>query len=373
MKPIQKVYCTLQFIDSLLPYYSKDKNLKFDQKIGFDVVNAILEKLCKKLYIDATQNEINKLLVSGHPLIKRMLKKEDRSIEAAKNWKEDKNLLENVSDEVFFVHQGYIENIKEFRNQYGCLIIDTSESSLHALRLLENKRGTICIVPKKWPLTTILDSTKYQKSWIEAIHGRPLVPCNSMVINDNYIFHNIDNRKQRGLLTIIKSIVKDGSKLDPKVPFHLAIFSCIDSRAGKPQITKEKAMSLIKEIKAFCPDVNMKIAIILHGYKDITHDREILTNYHRLFTGKGFNIIDDKIANVSDEKGIIEIAKGHIEPVFHSLVTTDQNQFYTKELQVQTLLWLRNIYYNKAIGSNGSFKVGDDFQHRLLSINILRD
>jgi hypothetical protein len=286
-------------------------------------------------------------MIKENPNYKRLFKRENKSLRSELNWK-DKVSFESVSDEVFFIHPEYIADYEKIRTETGALII-ASGKDINFIRRMNEKRGYVCIVPEKDRIGS-LDSA-YQDSWDESLQTCELYPINSLIISDNYLFSRISTRKESGLFALLKSIIP----LQLRVPFHLAIFSLL---GGNYTFSEEDANSLIEEIKGLFPNVEMKVTIVVHTKKSTTHDREIVSNYHRITSGAGYSVIED-------EDGIKEVAKGFIEPVFYSITTTPEGHMCVKHFHYQTIEWLKQIYCRKLGSGGGSYIVGDK-GHRLL-------
>lgn len=337
MRAVQTVYCTLPFFNDICE--------KRKDSPAHKVASRVIENL-SNIYLDISQDELLKR-IKENAYYKMLFKRENKTFRSKPYWK-DIISFDSITDEVCFIHPEYMPNYKELRDKKGALII-SSDSDINLLTRMNNKRGYVCIVPEEDRIGQ-LDSG-YQNSWEECISSCELKPINSLIISDNYLFSKFSTRKCSGLLALLKSVIP--SNLD--VSFHLAIFSLI----GKNYMfTADDAENLITEIRSLFPNVDMKITIIIHTKKSTTHDREILSNYHRVTSGAGYSVIED-------EEGIKEVAKGFIEPVFHSIVTTPENHMCVKHFHFQTLEWLKPLYHREQGTGVGSYIVGDRV-HRLL-------
>jgi hypothetical protein len=337
MRAVQTVYCTLPFFEDICA--------KRKDSPAHKVASRVIENL-SNIYLDISQEEFQRR-VKGNAYYNKLFKRENKTFRSKPYWK-DIILLDSITDEVCFVHPEYMPNFKDLRDQKGALII-SSDSDINLLTRMNDKRGYVCIVPEEDRIGQ-LDSG-YQNSWEECISTCNLKPINSLIISDNYLFSKFGTRKYSGLLALLKSVIPTNLN----VPFHLAIFSLVGNNYTFP---KDNAEDLITEIKSLFPNVDMKITIIIHTKKSTTHDREILSNYHRVTSGAGYSVIED-------EEGIKEVAKGFIEPVFHSILTTPENDMCVKHFHFQTLEWLKPIYHREQGAGAGSYIVGDR-EHRLL-------
>lgn len=336
MKAVQNTYCTVQFLDEVF----KNKKTSKPHKVAFRILANL-----SNIYIDATPLELREL-VKNNPIYKTLFKRENKSLRSKVDWKDEVSF--ESSDDVFFVNKEYISNYKSIRKECGCMIIANGDD-LNLLNQYDEKRGYICIVPDDQQVGSF---TAYQSNWQEAINTCKIEPLNSLIISDNYIFSKIDSRKDDGLFSLLRAIVPP----ELKVPFHLAIFSHIGNNTFK----KPDADNLIQEIKSLFPAQEIKVTIVIHSKKITTHDREIISNYHRLTSGAGFSVIE--------EDGVKEIASGFIEPVYHSISTTREGEMTTKHFHYQSLEWLKSIYdqlLNTKSGEHTTFITGD-MEHRML-------
>ncbi|WP_305156651.1 hypothetical protein [uncultured Muribaculum sp.] len=314
------------------------------ESVPHKVALRIIENL-SDVIIDVELNEFH-TLIKDNPFYKKLFKREGKTFKAKKSWSSTISFDSNV-DSLYLVHPDYITNYKEIREKTGSLLV-CNDSDINLLGRMNDKRGYICIVPEEDRIGH-LDSG-YQDSWEDAINTCKVEPINSLIITDNYLFSDIEKRKNTGLFSLLRAVVPTNLC----VPFHLAIFSHI----GNNLFHQKEAEKLIAEIKSLFPKDTIKVTIIIHTKKSTTHDREMLSNYHRFTSGAGFSVI-------KDEDGIAEVAKGNIEPVYHALVTTLEDHMTTKHFHFQTLHWLKSIYRREVGIGGGSFIVGDK-DHRML-------
>lgn len=334
MKAVQDTYCTLEFLSEAYTLRKESLPHKVAWRIVRDLSNVYLDIDVPKFYD----------LIKSNPYISDLFQRPNKTFEPKQNWKSEIS-FESNNDTVYFIHPNYIKDYKKIRQKKGCLIV-SSDNDINWLERLNNKLGYVCIVPK---LDRNLDLV-YQDSWEEAIKTFPINPINSLIITDNYFFSHIELRKEKSLFSILRSVVPK----DLDIPFHLAIFSYIGRKNPFP---KEDADKLIDEIKNIFGKDKIKVTIVVHTQKLTTHDREILSNYHRITSGVGFNVID--------EEGIKEVARGDIKSVFHSIAASQEEYMVTKHDHLQTLSWLKEIYTGKTKNASTLYITGDK-EHRML-------
>lgn len=342
MRAVQKTYCTKPFLDEAIQ--------RRKDSAAHKVALRIIENL-SDVYVDMPSEDLRALIVSN-PYYNKLSKRESKNFRSSLNWK-DTVAFDDVADSVFLIHQDYIPEYKNIMEHCGCLIVASDDKEIRLLERMNDKRGYICIVPPQ-DRNAWLDSA-YQESWEEALQTCNVRPINSAIISDNYIFTKIDSSKEKGLFALLRALVPS----ELTVPFHLAIFSHI----GNGTFSRSQAESLIEEIKSLFPNQEMKVTIVVHSKKSTTHDREIITNYHRLTSGAGFSVI-------TDADGTKEVAQGHIEPVFHTIVSTPDTAMGTKHFHFQLIEWLKPLFYGKQGVASTTFIVGDR-EHRMFENTIL--
>lgn len=342
MKSVQTTYCTNKFIEDAINLRKASRPHKIAYKILKNLSDIIIDSNEEKFKIQAEKN----------PYFKELLKRENKSIKCIEAWK-DKIDFSNISGDLFLIDPEYLPDYKKMRKEKGCLVI-ASGGDIHYLERLNDKRGYVFIVPKtnkedkNFKLRDSALSELYQSSWQEALATCPLIPINSLIISDNFIFDKFEQRKHFSLFPLLKAVIPE----QLSVPFHLAIFSHLDK--ALPKIEAER---LIDEIKEMFPNKdNIKVTIISHTVKMTTHDREMLSNYHIMDPGHGFSII---------EEDAVQITKGHIEPVYHAIENTPDGFLTPKHMQYQIINWLKPIFKGKKGTAQTSYIVGDKI-HRLL-------
>ena len=138
------------------------------------------------------------------------------------------------------------------------------------------------------------------------------------------------------------------------IPFQLTIF--LHNKNG--ELKKEKMEQVISEIHKLKLGSEIKVSIVAHTSGDVTHDRNILTNYHLITSGRGFGVIDSR--------GVKQNAQGEIKSTFHNISFLPSTNSI-KHQHSHILNWMKDIY-NRGRGMESvyAFKVGDDFHNRLL-------
>lgn len=339
MKGTHNTYCNYDFLNEIIKCRKKEPT--------YDIAYTMLNKL-SNIFVDMSHEDLRKLIESDDNY-KRLNKRENKSIKV-KKWIREFS-PENICDDVFLINEGDIKDYKKIRQEYGCLIISNDKNDLKSFERFI-KGHPFNLVPK-WE--KIDDPTIVtHDSWTQFFGEFKLAPLNAVIITDNFMFGDkFVERKQDSLFAILQSIAPKELKED----FHITIFfnNDPDKRSGVVPLSKEKAEQLVADIKNLNLCASVKVAIVAHTIKSTTHDRELITNYHYMYSGAGFSVVD--------EKGVKEVAKGQVQHVF-----CDMNSNVTiKQLQAQVSLWLKPIF----IGDKGrdaafSYIVGDiDVVNRL--------
>ena len=325
MRLRERIYCNHEFIDNIIKKQKKSR----PHKIAYKIIELLGE-----IYVDLTKDELRERIIKNE--FYKILSKNNRGIHHAEDWVSSFN-KSDVTDEVFFIKGASIENYKEIREQYGCLIISLDDISY--LEVL-CKPGNFSLIPTRNRLSF---ETNYKNSWDDVFRESPVCPVNAAIITDNFMFTDkFEDCKDQSLHAILRSIVPE----DLKISFHLTLFYCNDNGS----FTKEKAQLIIDEIKSLnlCQDI--KVTIVSHTKKSTTHDRKILTNYHYITSGKGFNIID--------KNGIQEQTEGSVSCVFLNIENILGNET-VKHHYDYTQGWLKQILNNKN-SNDCSFIIGDN-------------
>lgn len=123
-------------------------------------------------------------------------------------------------------------------------------------------------------------------NWSQCLGGHEIVPCNSLVIVDNYILNDSD-RIEENLRNIFESLIP--KHLNESMSFHVTIFSTLCNDRGIPYNSAprfERVRTILNEIR---PNIAFCVSIIKCS-KDKFHDRTIITNNLYIGCGGGFDL-----------------------------------------------------------------------------------
>lgn len=331
MRLRQKIYCNKEFVESVIA--NRKKSTAFMM-----VYKAML--LFGDIYIDLTKEKIAELIKDNQFF--KTIQKSSRGVHSALGWQGYIN-FKNTADELYLINPGTVESPKNIRTDFGCLIISSDDDIEYLERM--SRLCSFSLIPLS---KRIIKEATYKNSWSDVFKATKVLPINAAVICDNYIFGDkFKERKEQSLYEILRCIVPSNLK----IPFHLTIFYYNQNGTFK----KEKAEEIIKEIKdlELCSD--MKVTIVAHTNADTTHDRRILTNYHYIYSGKGYNIIG--------KDGIKELSEGSISSIYHSIDSLHGDETIKHKYDF-TQAWLKDIKENH-INNPSCFIAGDNI-NRLL-------
>ena len=160
--------------------------------------------------------------------------------------------------------------IEKLRNEYGILALKLEDDFLEK----QNLHFGYSIGPHKDSL----------KCWSDIFKVKTLNPINSAILIDNFLWSNLSNYKQENednIYPILENLIPHNLE----VPFHLIIV--IQNKDG--HINKEKAKEIIKKMnKRIVRENGLLISIITQTDTKTFHERLILTNYHYVYSHKGF-------------------------------------------------------------------------------------
>ena len=339
MKGIHNTYCNSKFLDDII----QGRKTNSSYSIAYTMLNRL-----SNIIVDIPKDELKKLIEKDE-VYKKLNKRENKAL-MAKDWIKDFS-PENNCDDVFLINEEDIKDYKKLKQHYGCLIIANTPNEIKAFERFA-KPHPFNLVPR---FEKIDDPTiKSHDSWTHFFEEFNMAPLNSVIITDNYMFGSkFDKQKEYSLFAILRSIAPKQLKED----FHITIFfnNDPDKRNQIEPLKKAAAEDLVKDIKALNLCESVKVTIVAHTNKSTTHDRELITNYHYMYSGKGFGVVD--------KNGVNDIAKGQVQHVFSgmdSLITI-------KQLQAEVALWLKPIFEGKRDrDALYSYIVGDDMFNRLL-------
>jgi len=332
MKGTHNTYCNPEFLDNII----KERKKNASYAIAFNMLNKL-----SNIIVDLPNEDLRKRIATDE-VYKKLNKRENKSLKA-REWLKTFS-PRNICDDVFLVSESDIKDYKRIRKEYGCLIIADEPNDL---KMFERciKGHPFNLVPKNERMND--PTIKYHDGWEQFLSEFKIAPINALIISDNFMFGGkFEERKDKSLFAILKSIAPRELEQD----FHITIFfnNDPDKRSGVVPLKREQAEALIEEIKTLGLCKSIKVTIVAHTVKTTTHDREIISNYHYMYSGVGFSVVD--------KNGVKEVAKGQVQHIFCYM----DYDVTVKQLQAQAVMWLKTIFSGERGGdARYSYIVGD--------------
>ncbi|MCC8119157.1 MAG: hypothetical protein LIP09_10505 [Bacteroidales bacterium] len=338
----QRVFCKYS---TLIEAFNK-KESSHPYAILYSIIQRVAD-----LYLEIPKYQIDQKAIT-EPALRQLSRGGNKNLRSYND--NIKIQVDNaLFDDLFIVDPKEIPNSSLIRKQRGILVIDHVKEMNLLQDLSYRHYRPFSLVPNRH----FENNPSYERtfSWRNVFNSFPISPINAVIITDNFLFKKRE-RNSFSLFEIIRNLIP----YDLKIPFHISIFF----NNGDGSVTKEMAQSIIEQIHKLVDNKKILVQIIAHTNKSVTHDRVILTNYHYIISGVGFNVIDSS--------GVKEVARGTIESVFHNIDMnlTEPNVrpgTTIKHLHNQTLLWLKKEIYDKNSNTNIVYIVGDEFVNRLFN------
>lgn len=263
----QKAYCFSNEFNELLINNSNE------------ILEKILNDFCD-VYLDLDEEEILSL-IEDNPIFKSFNKRDNGVIIPAKEDFQniEKNILTPYLNDLLVLNENF--NTQNIRADYGILAIKKDE-----IKYLESLNFHFGYSFEK--------ATKnIFNSWGEVFSIKTPEPINSAIVIDNFLWKNLDdfhNENIENLYEIFENLIPKTLK----IPFHLSLITSNNKGDFSPKFA-EKLNKIVKNLKAKT-GVNVEISFSTHtdAVKDDIHERVILTNYHYIYSDKGFNVFKDK-------------------------------------------------------------------------------
>lgn len=298
------IYCDWDFLTSLLSKQDNnsllDKSLYIEQRIASQIKELIL---CSdiKLYINMPKDEFDKLHEDVY-------KKKKKAV--IKGKEPQLNDLDSLILDIYMRQlSGELHlNFNSSKIKFDDSFIDTdnflnalffsSESKEVCKRAMENYGIMVLCAEniREFEYLTFDQGVAIMKgeenTWKECLKGIYSVPCNSLIIVDNYLLNDIE-RYDENLRRIFEVLLPMG--LSDSLLFQITIFTtlCKDSGVHLPSKPRlEIVQSIINELRK-----NLKFNVsIIKCSKDKFHDRTIITNNLYVSCGGGFDLFNNSKA-----------------------------------------------------------------------------
>lgn len=336
-----RIFCTKDTLSEVI-------RLRKDRP--YSTVWSAIEKL-GDLYLQIDSKADLLSMAAVNPLVNKLLKRPSRDISCIKSVSAE--VKSPRADDIFLLLPPESKPFVDYREKMGVLLT----SSLTDMQVIDD----ICSLHyRPFNLLTVDQKRKLQEhgeeyedisSWKDVLSTFKLAPINASIIIDNYLLSSNFERRRPSLYNLIQALVPNGLV----IPFHLTIF--LYNKNG--ELKKEKMEQVISEIHELKLGSKIQVSIVAHTSGNVTHDRNILTNYHLITSGHGFGVIDFR--------GVKENAMGEVKSTLHNINFLPSTSS-VKHQHSHILDWMRDIYIDRrGMESLYAFEVGDNFNNRLLS------
>ncbi|MFC5193759.1 hypothetical protein ACFPH8_00320 [Bizionia hallyeonensis] len=242
-------------------------------------VYNIIDKFCDVI-LDLDPQEITEK-IKENPILNALFKRENAGLigDKDKYKKLSNNEFENFLNDVLILdlEENIVENIRE---KFGILAFKLGGSFMtdqnhHFGYTIDNKAESL-------------------KCWSELFKYKPVKPINSAIIIDNFMWNDLNKYKDENndnIYPILENLIPKTLE----IPFHLLIV--LQNKAGG--LNKEKAKEIINKMsKKIIRKNGIEISIVTQTDTKTFHERLILTNYHYIYSHKGFvSFSNGKIKN----------------------------------------------------------------------------
>ena len=291
------VYCDWEFLASLIskqeePFYL-DNSYNINREFATDIQNLLL---CPdiKLYLNISSDFFFNFLKEIEKKRKNALKKgREPQLTALEKLAIDIDLLQQ--NNVLHLHFNpskikFNDSILE-SNQLNALFFSSESKDVCANAMKEYGIIVLCAENiNNFKYLTFDQGVALQKTelsnWNQCLGRHEIVPCNSLVLIDNYIL-NDSKSIEENIRNIFNALIP--KTLNEKLPFQLTVFTTLCNDRGIPYNSASRLEQIQKILSELRPNINFNISIIKCS-KDKFHDRTIITNNLFIGCGGGFDL-----------------------------------------------------------------------------------
>lgn len=257
---MQKVYCDQSLCELFL--------LEDEQTIY-----KIAEEFCD-VVTDLSDEEII-AMAQENPIVKHFIKRDSG------NFYGDTKSFERIRKQDYgsFVNDILIlpdnVDVGEIRKQYGILALHMDDS-------FPDEQNTY------FGFTLNGEEDSPFKNWSSIFSEKDVLPVNSAILVDNYLWNNLEEfsaENGENLYPIMEAIIPK----QLKVPFNLTIVILNKDKRFNPKIATDKIHKIEKNLNKRT-GVEVNVGLITQMDNKIFHERVLLTNYHYVYSDKGFTI-----------------------------------------------------------------------------------
>lgn len=368
------VYCDWEFLASLLSKHDEssclDNSFIIDREFATDIQNLLL---CSdvKLYLNISSDFFYNFLRDVEKKRKNALKKGKEPLLTA---------LEKLAIDIDLLQQNNVLHLhfNSSKIQFNDSILETNQ--LNALFFSSESKEVCANAMKEYGIIVLcaenIHSFKYltfdqgvalQKTelsnWNQCLSGFEMVPCNSLILIDNYIL-NDGKSIEENLRHIFNALIP--KTLNKMLSFQLTIFTTLCNDRGIPYNSASRLEQIQKILNELRPNINFNISIIKCS-KDKFHDRTIITNNLFIGSGGGFDLFKNGKAQ-----------KTTTVCVFHPFLnnhTKWSRKAYSNVLNDASKVFSDTTEFDSSKMSDSfpCFSIGDKRNRLLISNNIKKD
>ena len=242
-------------------------------KKGIDLQLSHFEKLILDIYTKQINNEIHLKLLDSFPNLDQ---------------------LEDISDkelDAFYFTCKKREDCKKLMDEFGILVI--SPENIADFQFVLFDQGAAIYKQEQGNWKTILKQV--------------FLPCNSMIIVDNYVLNDLEQAKEN-LKGIFDALLPQC--LNINIPFQIVIFTALRSNKNIDLPSKVRFEEILKIVEIIRPNLKIELSIIKCS-PDKFHDRTIITNNYYIGCGGGFDLFKSCQAQKSTTVNIISPYLNH--------------------------------------------------------------
>jgi hypothetical protein len=277
----------------------------------------------------------------------------DATLRNIKTEHEPLDLNEIKDAHTIFFLDASVEECKANEKQYGMLFLNYSTYKQKETHLFSSH---IFNVSKEKNPKNKLTAWTDLKSYI--------LPCNSLVIIDNYIIKETEQKKiEHNLIPILENLLP--LEMQNISPFYITIVTIREEKTDD-KVMKQHCENCIKKINThFSTQRPYKVEIsIILTTSEYNHDRNIFTNYQWFHSGNSFSYFNKK-------GDISAITTLFYYPIFHLQKRLKDNELdKTAFWSICALLEEANSIIKRTTNSSIETNVFGNKQNRLLQHGI---
>lgn len=260
---MHNIYCSSGLCESLLD----------EDSLLIKIAN-----LCGDLVVDLEDTDLLKL-IEINPIAKQLMKRDTGSLY---NDKEAFEKIDNCDYSSFLSDILILDknkDVKKIRQKYGVLALHIKDDFLKE---------------QNYYFGYSLNGEKQSrfKKWEDIFSVKLIEPLNSAILVDNFLWDDLEKfntDNDENIFPILERLVP--STLE--VPFRLTIVVENGNGRFNPVNMAEKIKKIERKFKKRT-GISAEVDIITHSTKKVFHERVLVTNFHYIYSDKGFTVFRDR-------------------------------------------------------------------------------